>query len=113
MFVIRTVTSLMVVLSKYWSQASRLYDGLSSHQTACIVAATSLGVTMALQKWRSVTNQTQNVNNKNDDGRQKRNKNNPAVNRQFFSQLKILLRVSLSLCLWSLGFSVMPELPRL
>ena len=87
----------MVVLSKYWSQASKFYDGLSSHQTACFAAATSLGVTLALQKWRRVTNQsgkTVNINNKDDDGAQKPGKIKPAVNSQFFSQLKILLKVS-------------------
>ena len=94
---IRKVTSLMVVLSKYWSQASKFYDGLSSHQTACFAAAASLGVTLALQKWRRVTDQTGktvNINNKDDDGTRKPGKINPAVNSQFFSQLKTLLKVS-------------------
>ena len=85
----------MVVLSKYWSQATKIYDGLSSNQTACVVAASTLGVTLALQKWRNATDQsgkTLNISN-NDEGRRK-TKINPAVNKQFFSQLKVLLKVS-------------------
>ena len=90
----------MVVLSKYWSQASKFYDGLSSNQTACVAAAATLGVTMAFQKWRTVMEQsgkTVNINQDN-DGRRKTNKSNPAVNRQFFKQLKVLLRVSPFIC---------------
>ena len=91
----------MVVLSKYWSQASKIYDGLSSNQTACVAAAATLGVTMAFQKWRTVvekSGKTVNIN-QDDDERHKTNKSNPAVNKQFFKQLKVLLKVSTFICI--------------